>query len=737
VAGLTEAELDRFKGIILDPNSSEKQKADAARIVLVSSQSPQTTAGVAGAAQDIPTPAPEGLREELIAEQGTAIRNPRTGGPVPISGTPEFRAQESLAGEAAKQGVYERLTEMGDFSQRLFLDDTEEQQLADKRAKERAVELVDLFQQADALGMSREELMKSATVAGFAPDVVLSVIPMLGSTTPARLGAEALTMAFMVGSEVPLDEDATFATVAGAGGGFLMGLTAEIGQLRRVVANDVQKALKIKFDNLKNFSRRRPFQPTEASRTTGINQTVGETTQSSRVLNLERDAASRLKEGGPGETFIRQRELAAVKSFREMIDILDPSKLSTAGVVDGLRGVRQQVSDAIADGASATWREVMSPALEGVGARFGARRAIVGGPRFIQTAETRLELLRVRADASLPLTNNKPLVAWVDEQLELLDANNGVLKIGEYQKIVSGLGKGAISDGVVRNTDSLIQAMKTDLATTRVGFGDDATDAVIDALEDANKQFRAAIAPKDEVNAIYAQKLGLGGDGLSSEEFAKRFLDLPASQKEKVFADVALYAPELAQSISARTFSETVKRHTIKSTKDEFLDGPIDTLDLIELAKTLGTRNSTDMAVLLNIPNLSAQQSKLITSAFDQLAKMSNSFNTLGKASESSVKRAADFSINFFSRDTGFVARLAAGELTPGALERWLYTEKGLNALLDLGRSTLKPRIAITQTGTELALLTLMDLSKESDMERAAVEGEIIKRRRLKIAATK
>ena len=64
-----------------------------------------------------------------------------------------------------------------------------------------------------------------------------------------------------------------------------------------------------------------------------------------------------------------------------------------------------------------------------------------------------------------------------------------------------------------------------------------------------------------------------------------------------------------------------------------------------------------------------------------------------------------------------------------------MYTEKGLNALLDLGRVSFKPSVVGAQATAEAAIITLMGLSADGDAEREAVEREIGRQQAQRIAA--
>ena len=723
-----------------DPATSDDERRTLLVERIKRSQNAQTVPAVGAAALDRPAPVPAGSREELIAAQGPDRPSPRSGGPAPISGTAEFRAGSEVQGDAAVQGIVERGRELVDFFRRLnpFMTDEQETELGQRRLQQRSEELASILQEADALGVPRAAIEQSQTAGGLAPDLGLMLIPMLGTTIPARIGAEALTTGILVGSEVPLGEGG-LAVALGAGvlGGGAFGLVAEVpGIVKQFVAGDVRKAVQKRFGSTGNFPRRDPFRPTPESQATGIPQTVGETTASGRVLSIEAELQGKALTGGPAETFAHKRAEAAVKQYGKVVDAIDPTKVGTKALIDGMEGARATATKAIKDSASAQWRGTLGPSLNRIGARFGPLKEIIGGPQFIRTDNVVAEMRRIRSVASAPITNNPEVVKWADKQLADIADAGGLLPIGRYQEIVSSLGAGAVTDGAARNSNSLIRAMKTDLDDTKAAFGGEGPmAAVVDSLKEANAAYAVAIKPADEINAIFAKKLGLDNPALSAEQWANKWGKLDPTQKNIVLKQIAKHAPELSQTISARFFAETLQKHKVLSKVDKFEGQDLQVVDMVGFAKAMTKRSFADMKAMFNMPNMSVEQANAVRAAFRQLNLLRDTPNVTGAASTGFMQRIREGMINIVSRDEGFLSRFLAGEFTPGALERWMYTEKGLNALLDLGRVSFKPSVVGAQATAEAALVTLMGLSADGDAEREALERELKRQRAQHIAA--
>jgi hypothetical protein len=635
-----------------------------------------------------------------LAQQGTAFQQegvqpkqvqvPNQGEQVTV--TP----QKQLATEIATMSARNRAEDIGDFFQRPFMDDLEQEGLANKRRVERAAARLDIESKARASGVDPAELQVADIAGGLAPDLIAGAIPGLGQARSlaggiTRVAAEAGTGAVLGGSTVPLDEDAGTAAAIGGTLGLGGGLISEApGAAADFLRREIRAA--------KRSGRDERLQA--ISEETGIDLSLGERTGSPSVGVAEQGVQGR--PGGPRDVFLKERQQQVEARFDDITDSLNTTNASPDQIVTQTKKAYDDTISQLSEESSATFRANVEPSLESIGAKIDTEGRIVGGFKFVKTPELIAEL-KTQAGllADQPLTGTRTGVRDIQREIDALEeaqARGKGLDLGQVQRLLADLAKQNKPTGIVikdnsqavdiLSTPAVQRALNRDLDTIAAGEGEFAENVA--GLQAARKEFGIDRADIDAFKGRAVDKLLGKNLDPSAEDFGKRVLAMDKKSFDELLQVADDASPELGSGIRAAVFEELIDRRTN-----------------LDVAGSTAARSAT----ALDVPAVMGEMNAMPFKKFEafigsglpvkETRKIRNTLVALQAITEgplvSQLKSSArnmrekfeQYAINAASQDAGFISRLLAGELAPGAMERLLFTPEGQRALSRLGQPNI------------------------------------------------
>ena len=711
----TEAQLERAKTLIESGRLNPEQKAALQKEAIIFMRS-----GGAG---------------ERTSETARRIAEQATPAPLP--------EDANLAREEAKtrfqtggQGFVERLRQFGDVLARPFRSDAEIAIARQKELERTATQQLSAQQRAAALGLPPDAFDATRTVGGIGPDVLAGGAAGAARGITARILGEGVVGAFGGAADAANEDLSTLLVNTALWGatGAGLGLILEVpGISKTLLAGDVRRAVEARYGKIRPGD---PFQMDDIARAIRIDTTAGEATADELLKRVE--GSIPLRAEGPKEKFVRTRQRQALKQFTSLAAIFNPKNLSTKQVIAQTKTAYESAVKELKKAASTEFQNDLLPAIEATGARLADDGTIIGGDRIIPASNLREALEnQLQRLEDTPVVGGQNQAKWLQKQIDMLDDNDGALSLGDAQFILSELTDRATGSGAIVN-DTLSAKARIDSKLTLNAVLRDIEDAAeggagqlgqeaAEALRKARLHYAQNLQPIKELQGIAADRL-LGVQKIASpREFTEKFLELEPTEKKLIFNMLNESSPELANALRGRLWTEILERNTKRSSASTIND-TVPTIDLESLAESLSDRDLVDLQILWDDSTLSLADAERVRAGIAQLERLKDTGTAElsgGSRGVDVVSRFRERAINAVSQSPEFMARLLAGEVSPHALERWLFTRDGLQALLAIGQS--QPKRGAIAAGMN----SLMRLSLDADAEAEELRAEAERAQRM------
>ena len=662
---------------------------------------------------------PEGGAESFQGEVTEPTRFESREGPVDID--PAAQLSNRALGIEAKN----RAEDIVNFLKRPFMTDKEKEEKAQELRISRAEEQLQLEADAQASGVDPSSLKPAAIAGGLLPDIaggsIGGAIPFARSLTGslARVATEAGLGAVLGGSTTPLDEDPTNAALLDGGITFGLGVMTEIPGL----ATDF---LRREIRAARNSSQDAAIQ--KISDEIGLDLTIGERTQAPAAIVAETSVAAR--PDGERAKFLQKRRDQLEQVFTKVEDSLNPSQLSPEQIISRTRDAYDQTISGMARLASEQFRNTIEPTLTKVGAKIDSQGRIQGGFKFIETPELINELQVQRRNLA-----DQPLSGATQQALNQLDNEIARLKaspldIGQVQRLLKDLSQRNAPTGIVikDNTQAsdILSSKNVQTAITNdlenlIGNPDipeEFRDAVA-TMQDARRQFGREMADIEVFkNTAVDRLLGKTGDP-TSVDFAQRVAKLDT----KGFVDLVDMAddvnPGLGQAIRSVVFKDLVDQHTNLAVLGSNKFKSAEDIEVGPIIGAINKMSSSKRKAFIG-HNLDPEQTRFLDNTLVGLKAIAEGPTGKNIHAQTLRNRAEQWAINAASQDKGFIARLLAGELAPGVIERMLFTEQGQRALSNLGQPKIT-RAQLAQSFTYLNTAMAEDEKAKEELARQRV----------------
>lgn len=621
-----------------------------------------------------------------------------------------------------------RAEDMKDFIHGQFLDDPEKKALATRRAIERAAYQLNLDADIRASGIKgtpHDFKVPLEFVGSLIPDLLASAVPGFGTAktvggVAARVAGEGVIGAVLGGSSVPLDQDQGGAAALGAAIGLGAGFISEVPGM---AANFLKRELIA----AKNSTRNDRWE--KIADEAGIDLTLSERTGSPSVQAAELGVPARPE--GPRAEFMAKRDAQVLKRFDSIVEDLNPQSMTMDQIVHATSVAYDDAISKLSFTASAKFRAGIEPGIRGIGAHLDEQGRLLGGFRFIETPNLQAELAKqLDMLSSQPLTGSTT-AARKDLVNEIKQLGEKKLDIGQVQRMLKDLSGQNKPTGLVikDNTkasdilDSKLvqQALNKDL--DRIALQQDEFGEAILGLQSSRQQFGKDMAEIDVFkNRAVDQLLGKNGDP-SAENFSKRIIAMD-KRSFKELLDIADDAdPELGMSIRAVVFDEMLDLRGVTSLAEATVEGGVRRVNVAEVMADMNRMPFTKFRALIGA-GIEVQQARRIRNSFLALEAIANGVSESQPVVRGMRERFEQAAINFASRDQGFIARLIAGEWSPGAMEKLLFSPENQEALARLGTTN------ISRAEFANALNVILDVFRaEDDQKNAQAEADQGQRR--------
>ena len=595
-----------------------------------------------------------------------------------------------------------RMEDIKDFLSRPFMDEEEQTQLAQQRREDRAREMIQFEQDARASGVDPESLSAPAIAGEFLPDVAASAVGGIGlprtlGGAAARIGLESGIGAVLGGASVDLEEDPMNAALLDAGVTAGLGLATEVPGL-------AMDFLRRELRSARNSDQNARLQ--EISERTGIDLTLGERTQSPAAIVAETSVPAR--PDGPRAEFMANRKQQLQEAFVNIEQRLNPQNMSNNAIVSGTAKAYEDYIKGQSALASQQFRNNIEEVLPGIGSKIDNEGRIIGGFKFIKPTEL-LDELQTQRDllADQPFQGSRQALAELDREIAVI-AQNG-MDLGQVQRMLADLSAQNKPTGIVikdtergldiLNSGSVQRALTRDLER----IGADATQPeefrnAVNTLQDARREFARDRAEIDVFKGTQVDKLlGKLGDP-TSPDFARRITGLDTDSFNTLLRVADDADPALGGALRSVVFKDLVDRHSRFGVTGSRAGAPAEAL---EVDKVIGDLSKMPLSKLkaftgTDLPDADAAHLRNTLVALQAIAEGPTGKNIHAQTLRN---RAEQWAINAASRDKGFVARLLAGEISPGLIERMLFTKDGQRALSNLANpKVVGPQLAQSYT---------------------------------------
>jgi len=603
-----------------------------------------------------------------------------------------------LGSRAGAMAARHRMEDIKDFIMRPFLDDEEQTQLSEQRRVDRAREELQLEADARASGVDMESLSAPKIVGEFAPDVAASAIGGIGlprtiAGAAGRVGLEAGIGGVLGGSTVDLEEDPMSAALLDAGFTAGLGLVTEVPG----VAMDF---LRRELRAARNSDQNARMQ--EISERTGIDLTLGERTQSPSAIVAETSVPGR--PGGPRAQFMAQRKEQLTAAFANLERTLNPTQMTPNAIVSGTAKAYDDYIKGQSALASEQFRNNIAEVLPGVGAKIDNEGRIIGGFKFIRPTELLNELSTQRdLLASQPFQGSRQALLELDREIATITQNG--MDLGQVQRMLSDLSAQNKPTGIVikdtekgldiLNSGAVQRALTRDLEN--IVKNDQAPEEFREAvgvLQEARREFAQDRAAIDVFKGTQVDRLlGKLGDP-ESPDFARRLTAMNTDSFNTLLRISDDADPALGGALRSIVFKDLVDRHSRFGVQGSRVGAPAEE---IEIDRVIGDLAKMPLSKLkaftgTDMPDAAAAQMHNTLVALQAIAEGPTGKNIHAQTLRN---RAEQWAINAASRDKGFIARLLAGEISPGLIERMMFTKQGQQALTNLSNpKVIGPQLA-------------------------------------------
>ncbi len=240
------------------------------------------------------------------------------------------------------------------------------------------------------------------------------------------------------------------------------------------------------------------------------------------------------------------------------------------------------------------------------------------------------------------------------------------------------------------------------------------------ALKAARTEFANDMTDIDAFRGRAIDRLLGGKLDPSSPDFARNLLKLDRDSFSELIGIADDFSPSLGNAMRSVVWREMLD--------DASRIGSV-TEDVLDTGKLVGVLNRMPKSKLKAFLGAGGRSE-------EEVGQMVATVRTLNAISEGTAdvasaggrrgirERFEQWSINAASQDKGFIARLLAGEMTPGLMERLLFSPGGQEALLTLS----KPRVVraeIANAFSHIAVLMMQDEEQKATLQRMQLANRV------------
>jgi len=634
------------------------------------------------------TTSPEARAQAFPGTRTDAINHVSRDGNTTITPAQQLRTR-ALGEEAFNRGQ-----DVVNFLRRPFLSDEEQALEAHDLRQTRAGQKIQLEQDAIASGVDPKALAPAELVGSLLPDIGLAAVS--GGVSTARTGmgvlgrvaTEAMLGSALGGGTVPLDEDPTNAALLDGGLTLGLGILTETPNL---AIDFMRRELKAANNNGVNKNME------EISQSAGIDLSIGERSGVAAVQAAERGVPAPV--GGPKTQFQAKRKAQINQAFQKRINQLDPANTPPHLLVERTKDAYSEAISEMASIASANFRDSMTKPLAAVGSRFDANGRIVKGFRFIKPTALINELITQRR-----LLQRQPLSGTTPQAIDALGREIAMLKkhgldMGQTQRLLADLSAENRATGVVitdntraldilssRDVQKALNQDLDDISTGAAGLPQEMEEAV-NALQTSRTAFGKE---REQIqrfnNTAIDSLLGNLDQELTGKAFAEKVLALDARSFNTMLGIADKASPGMGNSIRANVFKQLLDENTFLDKVGSTATRTAKDIDVGSVYERIARMPDSKFEAFVGtgVPKEDAQlmRNTLLTLK----AINEGTVQGAGGAGRGMRERIEQFTINLASQNVPFVSRLVAGELSPGAMERLLFTKAGNEALSNLAR---------------------------------------------------
>lgn len=631
---------------------------------------------------------------------------------------------DKLKGEMQGKAMLWRVEDVIDHATSLFSTPEERAALSAKRKIERGAARLDIEARARASGVDPASLSTAETIGNLTPDVAVGLglggIGTARSTMGAvgRVASEAaLGAATGATREDVADIDAQIKAAQFEGGvAGVLGVVGETpGRIVDFIARDLRQAR-----NSGRYAER-----TAASEDVGIDLTIGEATNSQAARQAEATTTGKVQ--GKRDQFYEQRNAQIEDSLNTTIARLNKAGKSTPEIITSTRKAYEGHVSTLRKNASDRFREDLGDAIEITGSTIDDMGRIEGGVEIVGTANLKAELQKqYRLLKSDTLTDaTRAQMQNIERTLMRMKPGQTLGQIQRLMKQIADAKAGgkplAPSETVVDAVDmvGIGKALDKDIeAAKNLGYED--ITGVLEDLQTGRTRYGEAMGEIDAFNKRALDNL-LGKDyDPSSPDFAKKVLEMDTDSFNQMIRIADDSGPGLGDAIRAAVWNEVKDKHSIVKGYRSSAGKISEAIDTAGMFEDLGDMPMSKLKAFLGVddPALARRLHNTIT-VLDQISGGSAE----GRAAVRNMReRVEQYSINATSQDRGFIARLLGGEMTPGVMERLLFTPEGQDILSRLGGPSFK-RAEFSQAVSRMQAWERQDEQAAEQKEAAAAHA--------------
>lgn len=458
--------------------------------------------------------------------------------------------------------------------------------------------------------------------------------------------------------------------------------------------------------------------------------------QSDALKGMERSAPG--SPGSPRQQFARRQEDVFLNGYSEIINKLNPDNLDFTTFVSVARQQLTKRRDALSGQRKQQWNDTMDKAVEVAGGRTvkeGLNTRRVGDIPLVE-ANTFFDTLNSLYEEALSKGLNpeaeQALTRFYNRWAKSIDPQSGRMRPSKVQQLLVELteeagGNGAVLgdalkgnakhwantlksatladiDSTVAKGDELKQLFERQLssgAKPRVRPDDLASQKAAETaslLKKAREDYQVASAGIEEFQSKALWRTLENMDS-SSEGWYDRVMRLPPRDMKEFLSLADEAQPGLANAIRGRVLHDAFERNRIVRTNTDDVKYNLESV-LDDL--TAGKNGVSRFEAMFPAGKYTQEELKRAADGV-RLLKLATFSTREGTNAPNYFARQREATINVISRSAEFFGRWVFGELEPMQVEKMLFSDEGVHALMQIGRFHGKDKLVI-KTANEGAM---------------------------------